>query len=125
MVAMELVMAEGKRTQGEPCPSGRRKCQGLPGGEAKAGASEDGDGFHALQQIEQHAAAGKRDCQGENLPQSLFVCAQSDISGGCHVLLFAQLSQAVQGGSGTENASDDALHLTFYYPVNVGGSAAA
>ena len=25
----------------------------------------------------------------------------------------------------TENASDDALHLTFYYPVNVGGSAAA
>ena len=32
---------------------------------------------------------------------------------------------AGQGGSGTENASDDALHLTFYYPVNVGGSAAA
>ena len=27
--------------------------------------------------------------------------------------------------SGGESASDDALHLTFYYPVNVGGSAAA
>ena len=37
----------------------------------------------------------------------------------------AGAGEAVQGGSGTENASDDALHLTFYYPVNVGGSAAA
>ena len=72
---------------------------GLPGAKAEGlKLYRDGDGLHALQDIEEHTAAGERDCQGEDLPQSLFVCPKGQALRGGHVPGFAQISQAVQGG---------------------------
>ena len=58
---------------------------------------------------------------------ALSACSGGSGSAGEASQRAARLPQKETQAAGGEEAaaSDDALHLTFYYPVNVGGSAAA